>query len=155
MMHANSIDTLTHGISIMALYIWWWIAAAILVGVEMVTGTFYLLVVALACIAGGAVAYAGGGVPWQWIVAAVVEVVGTLWLIQWKKKYRAAPKLASNLDVGQRVRVQEWREDGTARVFYRGAQWDAVAESDATPRRDQMIIVDMRGTQLVLGPIPQ
>ncbi|MCX7790273.1 MAG: hypothetical protein N2378_06505, partial [Chloroflexaceae bacterium] len=59
MMRASSIDTLTHGIDIMALYIWWWIAAAILVGVEMVTGTFYLLVVALACIAGGAVAYGG------------------------------------------------------------------------------------------------
>ena len=36
----------------MALQYLWWIAAAILVGVEMMTGTFYLLVVALALVAG-------------------------------------------------------------------------------------------------------
>ena len=35
----------------MALQYLWWIAAAILVGVEMMTGTFYLLIVALACAA--------------------------------------------------------------------------------------------------------
>ncbi|MCS6997005.1 MAG: NfeD family protein [Casimicrobiaceae bacterium] len=137
----------------MALYIWWWIAAAILVGAEMLTGTFYLLVVALACVAGGAVAYFGGTLAWQWIVAAVVQVVGTLVLIEWKKRHRSVPKLESNLDLGQRVRVQEWRPDGTARVYYRGAQWEAVAESESTPRQEQMVIVAMRGNILVLAPV--
>jgi Membrane protein implicated in regulation of membrane protease activity len=138
----------------MALHFWWWIAAAILVGAEMMTGTFYLLVVALACLGGGAVAFFGGTMAWQWIVAAVIEVVGTLMLIQWKKKYARAPKLSNNLDIGQRVRVLEWREDGSARVSYRGANWDAVLEDTATPRREQMLIVDTRGSQLVLGPAP-
>jgi len=139
----------------MALHLWWWIATAILVGAEMITGTFFLLVVAAACLAGGAVAYAGGSFALQLIAAAIIEVAGTLWLIQWKRKHRAVPKLTANLDVGQRVRVQEWRDDGTARVFYRGAQWDAVVESEATPRREQMVIVDVRGSRLVLGPLPQ
>ncbi len=138
----------------MALHFWWWIAAAILVGAEMMTGTFYLLVVALACLGGGAVAFFDGTMAWQWIVAAVIEVVGTLLLIQWKKKYARAPKLSNNLDIGQRVRVLEWREDGSARVSYRGANWDAVLEDPATPRREQMLIVATRGTQLVLGPVP-
>ena len=47
----------------MVLQYFWWIAAAILVGVEMMTGTFYLLIVAVACVVGGIVA-AMGYVRW-------------------------------------------------------------------------------------------
>lgn len=132
----------------------WWIAAAILVGVEMMTGTFYLLVVALACVAGGVVALFGFDAAWQWGMAALVEVVGTLAVVQWKRKYAAAPRLSNNLDVGQRVSVLEWRDDDRARVAYRGTQWDAVLDSPATPKREHMVIVGMRGAELVLGPMP-
>jgi membrane protein implicated in regulation of membrane protease activity len=139
----------------MALHYLWWIAAAILVGIEMMTGTFYLLMVALACVVGGVVAFAGGDVGWQWGLAALVEVVGTYFLHQWKIKNATAPTLSSNLDVGQRVKVVEWRDNGAARVFYRGAQWDAVLESDVTPKNEQMVIVGTRGSELILGPSPQ
>jgi membrane protein implicated in regulation of membrane protease activity len=142
------------GDTVMALHYFWWIAAAILVGVEMMTGTFYLLVVALACVAGGLVAFAGFDAGWQWGVAAVIEVIGTLAINQWKKKYAALPKLSNSLDVGQRVSVLEWRDDDTARVSYRGTQWDGVLDSPATPKREHMVIVEMRGAVLVLGPAP-
>ena len=138
----------------MALQYLWWIAAAILVGVEMMTGTFYLLVVALACVAGGAAASFGLDTGWQWALATVVEVVGTLAINYWKKTYVGKPRLSNNLDVGQKVSVLEWRDDDTARVTYRGTQWDAVLDSAATPKREHMMIVDMRGAQLVLGPVP-
>jgi membrane protein implicated in regulation of membrane protease activity len=136
----------------MALHYFWWIAAAILVGVEMMTGTFYLLVVALACVAGGLVAFSGFDAGWQWGVAAVIEVLGTFAIVQWKKKYAAAPKLSNNLDVGQRVSVIEWRDNDTARVAYRGTQWDAKLDSPTTPKREHMVIVAMQGAVLVLGP---
>lgn len=139
----------------MALHYLWWIAAAVLVGVEMMTGTFYLLMVALACVAGGVAAFAGLDVGWQWGLAAAVEIVGTYFLHQWKIKNATAPKLSANLDVGQRVKVVEWRDGGRARVSYRGAQWDAVLESEVTPKREQMVIVATRGSELVLGPAPQ
>lgn len=138
----------------MALQYLWWIAAAILVGVEMMTGTFYLLIVALACVVGGLVAVAGLDIGWQWGIAAVVEVIGTMLVVRWKRTHQAQPKLSNNLDVGQRVSVIEWRPDGSARVAYRGTQWDAVLDSATTPRREQMVIVEMRGAQLVLGPLP-
>ena len=137
----------------MALYYLWWIAAAILVGVEMMTGTFYLLIVAVACVAGGLVAYSGFDASWQWGVAAVIEVIGTAAVVLWKKKYATKPRLSNNLDVGQRVSVLEWRDDDTARVTYRGTQWDAVLDSPATPKREHMVIMGMRGAQLVLGPV--
>ena len=138
----------------MALQYLWWIAAAILVGVEMMTGTFYLLIVALACVAGGIAAVSGLDIGWQWGVAALIEVLGTLAVYRWKKSHVGPPKLSNNLDFGQRVSVLEWRDDGTARVAYRGTQWDAVLDSPATPKREQMVIVGMRGAQLVLGPAP-
>ena len=138
----------------MALQYLWWIAAAILVGVEMMTGTFYLLIVALACVAGGAAASVGLDIGWQWAFAALIEVLGTLAVNRWKKSHANKPRLSNNLDIGQRVNVLEWHDDGTARVAYRGTQWDAVLDSAATPRREHMMIVDMRGAQLVLGPVP-
>jgi len=138
----------------MALQYIWWIAAAILVGVEMMTGTFYLLVVALACVAGGFAALSGLEIGWQWGAAALVEVLGTLAINRWKKTHASKPRLSNNLDIGQRVNVLEWRDDGTARVSYRGTQWDAVLDSAATPKREHMVIVDMRGAELVLGPAP-
>jgi membrane protein implicated in regulation of membrane protease activity len=137
----------------MALQYLWWIAAAILVGVEMMTGTFYLLVVALACVAGGLIASMGYDIGWQWGAAAVVEVLGTLAINRWKRTHQTKPKLSNNLDIGAKVSVLQWNEDGTARVAYRGTQWDAVLESAATPRREHMVIVDMRGALLVLGPV--
>lgn len=132
----------------------WWIAAAILVGVEMMTGTFYLLIVALACVVGGIVAVTGYDSGWQWGLAAVVEVAGTLAVVRWKKRFMAQPKLSNNLDIGQKVSVLTWHEDGTARVSYRGTQWDAVLDSVATPKREQMMIMETRGSRLVLGPVP-
>ena len=62
--------------------------------------------------------------------------------------------MSNNLDVGQRVSVLEWRDDDTARVTYRGTQWDAVLDSPATPKREHMVIMGMRGAVLVLGPAP-
>ncbi|TAG69270.1 MAG: NfeD family protein, partial [Burkholderiales bacterium] len=110
---------------------------------------------AVAAAAAGVLAFAGLDFWWQVAGSALVAVVGTYLLHEWKKKNATQPKLSANLDVGQRVRVTEWRDDGSARVTYRGAQWDAVMESEMTPKRDQMVIVAMRGSQLVLGPLPQ
>jgi membrane protein implicated in regulation of membrane protease activity len=138
----------------MALQYLWWIAAASLVGVEMMTGTFYLLIVAIACVAGGFAAVAGLDIGWQWSVAAVVEVVGTIAVNRWKRTHMSKPQLSNNLDIGQRVSVIEWRDDGSARVAYRGTHWDAVLDAPTTPRREQMLIVGMRGAQLVVGPVP-
>ena len=132
----------------------WWIAAAVLVGVEMMTGTFYLLIVSLACVVGGIVAVMGYDTGWQWGLAAAVEVLGTLAVVRWKQRFKSAPKLSNNLDIGQKVSVLTWNDDGTARVSYRGTQWDAVLDSAATPKREQMMIMETRGSRLVLGPVP-
>lgn len=128
----------------------WWILAAILIGAEIVTGTFYLLAIGVACAVGGIVALAGVSRPIQLLTAGVLTVVGTTLAHHWRRR-RGQPPPQPGLDVGGRVNVEAWRADGTARVFYRGTHWDGVLASPTTPRGDTMYIVDTRGSTLVLG----
>ncbi len=133
----------------MEIYIYWFLLALILLGLEMVTGTFYLLVVAVAMAVGGLTALLGAGVAWQLTLGALTGVTGTIMLRHWKStQSKAAPGV--DLDAGQAVRVLKWNDNGTARVFYRGAEWDAELESADTPRDTTLYIAAVRGSGLVL-----
>jgi membrane protein implicated in regulation of membrane protease activity len=127
----------------------WWILATLLIGAELVTGTFYLLAVGIAFTFGGVAALAGASMPLQWLIAGVLAVIGTTLAHRWRRR-RGEPPPLPGLDVGQSVRVESWQPDGTARVVYRGTQWNGVLASRATPRRDTMYIVATRGSTLVL-----
>src|SRR5262245_45108951 len=128
----------------------WWIAAAVLVGAELVTGTFYLLAIGVATALGGVAAWLGAPMPMQFLVAGAFGVVLTVLAHQWR--LRRAPATAQvALDVGQAVQVQSWNSDGTARVAYRGTQWDAELATSDTPRAATLYIVGTRGSVLVLS----
>jgi membrane protein implicated in regulation of membrane protease activity len=58
----------------------WLIAGFILIIVELVTGTFYLVVLGIAAFAGAGVAYAGGAFVWQALAAGLVAVAGVVWV---------------------------------------------------------------------------
>jgi membrane protein implicated in regulation of membrane protease activity len=131
-------------------YVVWWIIAAVLVGVELATGTFYLLAVGAAFAIGGLAAWAGLESWIQFAVASVLSVVGVSVAHRWRTT-RAQPPQMPGLDLGQTVRVIEWRDNGTARVQYRGSYWDAELATPETPRSETMMIQDMRGSTLVLG----
>ena len=59
-------------------YVIWFIAAGALVVVELISGTFYLLMIALGAAAGGLAGVAGLAMAWQFVVAASVAVAGIL-----------------------------------------------------------------------------
>jgi membrane protein implicated in regulation of membrane protease activity len=130
-------------------YVVWWIVAAVLVGVELATGTFYLLAVGAAFAIGGLAAYAGLEVWAQFAIASVISLIGISAANRWRQRLSQPPQMRS-FDVGQTVRVLEWRDNGTARVQYRGSQWDAELASPEIPRGETMMIQDMRGSVLVL-----
>jgi membrane protein implicated in regulation of membrane protease activity len=101
----------------------WWIAAAVLIGAELVTGTFYLLAVGLAVAIGGLAAWLGYSHQVQFTWPGIAGVVLTAAAHQWRQKHdKPAPQ--QSLDVGQSVRVLGWNPDGTARVSYRGSTVD-------------------------------
>jgi membrane protein implicated in regulation of membrane protease activity len=134
----------------MSEYWLWWIMAAILVGAELVTGTFYLLALGIAFAFGGIGAWLGAAMPMQLLIAGVLAIAGIVLANRWRRRRGDPPELAG-LDVGQSVRVEAWQPDGTARVVYRGTRWNGVLASDVTPRRHTMYIVGTRGSTLVLG----
>lgn len=106
----------------------WWIGAGVLVVAELLTGTFYLLMIALGFLAGAIVKLEGASLAAQCVWAALVALAAVVALRRSPFGRRRQRRDASAnpdvvLDIGAPVEVQAWR-DGRARVPYRGAQWD-------------------------------
>jgi membrane protein implicated in regulation of membrane protease activity len=133
----------------MAAYWIWWALAAILVGAELMTGTFYLLAVGVAFAAGGLAALLNAPLPVQLIIGGVLSVAGTIAAHRWRLSRVLPP--AAPLDLGQSVRILEWKDDGSARVNYRGTQWDAELAAPGTARAETMYIVGTRGSTLLIA----
>ncbi len=129
-------------------YALWFIMALVLLGLEMATGTFYLLVLSVAAAIGGLVALAGLVPEIQMPLAAAAAVAGAV-VVRRIRKVRPAAA-ASGFDIGQPVRIVNWNEDGSVRVHYRGAEWDAEPESADTPRSGTLYIKALHGSRLIL-----
>src|SRR5438132_14316092 len=108
----------------------WLIAGFVLIIAELVTGTFYLLVLGIAALVGAGVGYASGALVWQAIGAAIVAVAGVVWVHRYKQTL--SPKRMQGLDFGQPAAFDSWvnRSAGPARVKYRDRTWDAQAPGD-------------------------
>ncbi|HEU4622928.1 MAG TPA: NfeD family protein [Burkholderiaceae bacterium] len=139
----------------MSNYIVWWLVGFGLVIVELLTGTFYVLMIALAAGAGGVAAFLGLNEALQFVIAAAVGAGATFLLRRsrlGKINQSIDPSLDPNqtLDIGQTVHVREWN-NGTARVTYRGSQWNAVLAPGQTEAAGTFYIHEVRGTQLTLS----
>ena len=134
----------------MQAYVAWWILAGVLVGVELTSGTFYLLVYGLAAAAAGVVAWLGAGTLAQLLTAGVIAVLGTLALRHWKRSTDHPESTVQDMDIGKSVQVEFW-QDGRGQVKYRGAVWDAEAESTGVDTTRPLIIRAVRGNTLILG----
>ncbi len=135
---------------------WWWLAAGALVAAELATGTFYLLMVALGCAAGAVAAHLGLGTALQIVTAALVGGGATVaWHLKRGREPKAAPPQSNrdvNLDIGQRLRVEQWSGDGLARVHYRGASWAVRYGGPGTPQPGEHVIVALDGNELRVAP---
>ena len=108
-------------------YLIWTILGFVLVIVELMTGTFYLLVLGVGALFAAAAAWLGAPFLVQVAVAGVIASVGT-WLVQkWHAKHHKGNDQSNAIDVGQSVTVVKWinQPEGMLRVKYRGAEWDA------------------------------
>ena len=134
-------------------YVIWFIVAGVLAGVEMLTGTLYLLMIALGAAAGGLAALAGAALVWQFLAAAVVSVSGMLSVRRGEKwGHRRGHKSTIAFDAGQSVEVIERHADGSLRVSYRGSQWDAELDpsSIGVGAPALYVIKETRGSRLIL-----
>ena len=106
----------------------WGMLGLALIIVELLTGTFYLLMLGVAAF--GAATAAGLGHPFsvQAIVASVAAALGCYGVHAYRAKNRA--RQMPPLDAGMPASFESWVDAGArlARVRYRGASWDARVE---------------------------
>ena len=135
----------------------WWLITGLAVAIELATGTFYLLMVALGLAAGAVAAWIGVSLTWQMVSASLVGggAVAVWHGIQSRRapRERASANPDVNLDVGQTVQVSEWRTDRTAEVSYRGAQWTVTLAAQSVPSPGPHRIVEVLGSQLIVQPL--
>ena len=122
-------------------YLIWLVAGFLLVIVELVSGTFYLVVLGVAALAGGAVAYAGLPVSVQAVVAAALAVGGVFWVNRVRRRSTGVKMRA--LDIGQPARFDRWvdRAAGQARVKHRDALWDATVVGEISGEPGEVLTV--------------
>ena len=106
-------------------YWWWAIAGIALVIAELITGTFYLLVLGIAALAGAAAAFMHYSFWIQAPAAAAIAIIGVTLVTRFRNGQVSQP--AVSLDVGQSVVLDGWvnERERLARVRYRNATWDA------------------------------
>ena len=135
----------------------WWVLAGGLVIAELLTGTFYLLMLALGSAAAAGAAHAGLATTAQFVTAAVVGGGATaLWHFKRARAPRSAPSASNadvNMDIGQTVHVQAWQDGGRARVPYRGAAWTVRHAGPGAPAPGDHRIVAVHGNELDVVPV--
>lgn len=134
----------------------WWLATGAAVALELLTGTFYLLMLAIGLAAAAVSAHLGFGLATQIVVAAVV---GSATVLGWHLYRRQHPHQEAqanadvNLDIGETVQVDSWKADGTADVHYRGARWTAIHRPGATAAAGAHKVVELVGNRLLVEKI--
>jgi membrane protein implicated in regulation of membrane protease activity len=136
----------------MSAYVTWFVVGFALLVAELLTGTFYLLVLAIAAGVAGIAALAGASLPLQLVVAAAIGLVGSLWLRRARAgRTTPAADAMQNLDLGQSVRIDHWTAGRTARATYRGSQWDVELAVGEEPLPGDYVIREIHGSRLVVS----
>jgi membrane protein implicated in regulation of membrane protease activity len=134
----------------------WWVAAGALIAAELLTGTFYLLMVSTGLAAAGLAATLGAGVVAQLIISALISTGATLAWRTWRSRHPDRQPANTNpdvhLDLGETVHVENWSADGTGTTHYRGAQWQVALAADHSATSGPQRIVGVEGNRLIVQP---
>ena len=133
----------------------WFVLTGVLMALELMTGSFYLLMLGLGASAAALTGMAGHGLNAQLVVAAAVGCLGVVLLGQWRKRQAITPQDAQDqhLDLGSTVLVEAWDAQGTTQVKHRGAVWGAVHVTHQAPAPGAHRIQAMVGNRLLLERI--
>ena len=127
----------------------WAIVAMALVIAELLSGTFYLLMLAIAAFGAAAAAYLGQAFPVQCVVAALLAAAGCYGVHIYRA--RSAPTRMAPIDAGMPASFENWLDAGSrlARVRYRGASWEArVAGSEPIEPGTTVFVLTADGNTL-------
>jgi membrane protein implicated in regulation of membrane protease activity len=132
----------------------WWLLAGTAIGIELATGTFYLLMLAAGLSAAAIAAHAGASSTVQIVIAAVVGAGAVLaWRAYKLSKPSSMPANANrdvNLDIGETVYVGAWDPDGTTTVKYRGANWAVSSSPGEALTSGTYQVAEVVGSRLIV-----
>ena len=131
----------------------WWLTAVVMVIAEMLSGTFYLLAVAIGLAAAGIAAYFGVAWVGQVGVAALLCLVSVAGVHRWRQQQvKTSDQTNFTYDIGKSVQAMHWSDDRHVRVNYRGSEWDAELASDvkADTTRQTWLIREIVGSRLII-----
>jgi len=122
-------------------YHYWLIVGLALCTAEMLSGTFFLLVLGVAALAGAITGWLGGGLWLQTCIAVLLAIVGVFWVHHYR--HRLQVSALPSFDIGQPVSFEQWvsQSDGMARVNYRGTTWDARVSCGHTPAAGSILYI--------------
>lgn len=132
----------------------WWLLAGAAVAVELLTGTFYLLMIAVGLVAAALAAHLGCGPVLQILAAGLVGGGSVVACHLKRDRSRTEPPAQANanvnLDIGETVQVSSWNHDGTAIVQYRGANWTVVHRPGVSPALGAHRVIEVVGSRLLV-----
>ena len=119
----------------------WAILGLALVIVELLTGTFYLLMLGAAAFGAAAAAWLGWSFGVQIVVAAMVSAIGCYGVHVHRAK--SHKQQMPPIDAGKPATFETWTDPAArlARVNYRGASWDALVEGAEAPEPGSLVYV--------------
>jgi membrane protein implicated in regulation of membrane protease activity len=121
----------------------WAILGLALVIAELLTGTFYLLMLGVAAFGAAAAAWLGIGFGFgaQILVFAVVSAAGCYAVHAHRARHGA--RQMESIDAGKPATFESWIDEPArlARVRYRGAPWDARVEGAELPQPGGLVYV--------------
>jgi membrane protein implicated in regulation of membrane protease activity len=132
-------------------FISWLVVATLFMLAEFGVGKLYLVSIGLACIYGSAVSYFHGSVLLQLGALTLGSAIhyGIVLLIRKQRPPSKTDEIPT--DVGQRVEVVEWLEEGSARVMYHGREWEADKAAGEMPNADHGIIQAVQYGRLIIS----
>jgi membrane protein implicated in regulation of membrane protease activity len=139
-------------------FIGWFVVAFGLLVAELLTGTFYLLVISIALAVAGLAALAGAPFALQLVVAAAIGIGGSIWLRSTrfgKRLHERGDDRVQNMDIGQSLRVDNWTPARTARANYRGAVWDVELAPGEQPASGEFVIREIHANRLIVALKPR
>jgi membrane protein implicated in regulation of membrane protease activity len=134
----------------------WWLLAGALVAAGLATGTFYLLMLAIGASAAALTAHMQATVTTQIVVGSVVGGLAVvLWRLYQNHMAKSHPQehASQHLDIGEKVQVAAWNDQGVAQVQHRGAAWRAICAEGQSQEIGTYQIADIQGNTLVLSHV--
>ena len=135
-------------------YSLWLIVAAALTGLEMLTGTFYLLLMAIAALAGCLAALTDFSGTQQLLAFGAFGLIEAVAFTVYRRRH-PAKQTENFLDVGNQVVFKNTTPDGSWVVRYRGSDWQARPAREETRKDAPLVITKASGNILIVDNPPE